>query len=78
MKREMIVVYDERENPPKVHSAYAWCVGGDTGVFALFPDPLDPRLFYEAHGDDGHWWVVGRYSNRWAKEIIEAYKEIQE
>jgi hypothetical protein len=54
----------------------AWCVGGEDGVFALFPDPENANLFCEAHGDDGHWWIVGRYSYPWAKQIIEAYQEI--
>ena len=58
--------YNRRElEKPVKYEVDAWCVQGETGFIAYFI--IDDRL-YEAHGDDGHWWLVGVINTHWLKE----------
>ncbi len=56
-------------NPPDVeqYDVLAYCVGGEDGIRAYFV--LEDTL-YEAHGDDGHWWLVGVCDIQWLTSII--------
>lgn len=38
----------------------------------------DSDLLYEAHGDDGHWWLVGCMNKYWIKEFKEVVNSIEE
>lgn len=50
----------------KQYKVDAWCVGGPDGILAYFY--LDDKLC-TAHGDDGHWWLIGACNKHWLKEI---------
>jgi hypothetical protein len=53
----------------------AWCVGGEEGIKAYF---YMGNLFCTAHGDDGHWWLVGRMGKQWVKEMKKVVAAIEE
>jgi hypothetical protein len=52
----------------------AWCVQGVDGFRAWF---WHGDLLVEAHGDDGHWWVVGCLNKYWLKEFQEVVAAIE-
>ncbi len=63
------------ERDPVKYEVDAWCLGGPEGVRAFFF--IDDSL-YEAHGDDGHWWLIGRMSKAWLaglKKVVAALEE---
>ena len=53
----------------------AWCVQGQTGFRAYF---YIGDTLCEAHGDDGHWWLVGRMDKHWLSELKETINSIEE
>jgi hypothetical protein len=67
----------DKNNPSKVieYNVEAYCVGGDTGIFAYWID--GDRMFY-ANGDDGHFWLVGVVNKHWLKEMIEALQAVKD
>jgi len=58
----------------KCFDVLAWCVGGKEGVFALFINEED--LICEAHGDDGHWELVGKFDRYWLDEIADVVDSV--
>ena len=72
MEKEPIVVYDygtvlhPKKEPVKLE-VEAWCLKGTEGFRAYFFLP-NSDLLYEAHGDDGHWWLVGCMNKYWLKD----------
>jgi hypothetical protein len=70
------VMHPKEENKlPEVYDVEAWCVGGDEGIFAVFPHPTRKDSVMYAEGDDGHWWFVGTCGNSWVHKIIHAFTE---
>lgn len=69
-------VHYDKDNPPpiKYFDVEAYCVGGAEGVHAYF---YKGDTLYEAHGDDGHWWLVGVIHLDWLKEMIDALKTLE-
>jgi len=65
----------DKNNPPEIiqYNVDAWCVGGDVGVRSYF---IIDNSLYEAHGDDGHWWLVSKLASRFLAEIIEALRAL--
>ena len=76
MKKCNIIVYDYKNNPHKIskYEVEAWCVGGEYGILAYF---IKDHRIYEAHGDDGHWWLSGGFDLSWLLEIVKVLKCIQ-
>lgn len=74
---------DENEEPFKYevevwcakYEVEAWCVGGPEGVKAFF---VIDHMVYTADGDDGHWWLTGKFHKEWLKEIKEAITSISD
>lgn len=62
------------DQKPKAYRVKAWCVGGDTGIFAVFRHRSFPGCTCYAQGDDGHWWLSGRHHGHWTPEIAEAFQ----
>jgi len=75
MKEHKITVYDYDKTPATKFEVFAWCVGGEEGIIAYFD--LDGWL-YEAHGDDGHWWLVNKFSMLWLSEIVKVLTSMRE
>jgi hypothetical protein len=85
--KEKITVYDYTDAihggiAPVKHKQYvkkyeveAWCLQGQTGFVAYF---YMGDTLYEAHGDDGHWRLVGRMHKHWLKELKETVNSIEE
>jgi hypothetical protein len=74
MKKRNIIVYDYSSSvKPIKYEVEAHCVGGENGVRAYFI--LNEKM-YEAQGDDGHWWLVGKISKSWIKEIIDTISSL--
>lgn len=74
MKKCKITVYDYRHKPDSMPDKYeveAWCVSGEEGIRALFQRG---DVIYEAHGDDGHWWVVGGFNKWWLDKITKMHQ----
>ncbi len=69
MKPHKIIVYNYyNHNEPGVkYEVNAYCVGGKDGVRAYF---LMGKYMYEAHGDNGHWWIVGKIDKSWIEKIM--------
>jgi hypothetical protein len=67
-------IYDYRnEGTVETFNVEAVVVGGAEGVFAAFVDPNNPKWFYTAAGDDGHWWIDrGPIDRAWLPGMIEA------
>jgi hypothetical protein len=66
--------YDDKDDDmaePTEYKVKAYCLQGETGFRAWFINPNNKKQVIEAHGDDGHWWVIGTFSKHWLKE----YKE---
>ena len=61
--------YQREALEPVKYDVEAWCLQGDEGFRAFF---IINETLYEAHGDDGHWWLVGRMSIYW----LEEYKKV--
>ena len=55
----------------------AQCVGGNEGVFAVFPMPDHPDRIGMAWGDDGHWQLADVIGKPWLGDIIEAFKMVK-
>lgn len=72
-----IVVYDYNKNPPEKLKVNAICVGGKTGVFAVFQYPKNPKWLGIASGDDDHWWLLKTYSKYWNSYMIRALNTIE-
>ena len=81
MKKQRINVWDYQDavhggniwhaqEEEKSYDVDAFCVGGDEGVYAIFENPIDVNTFCIAYGDDGHWYITGRFGKSWIKEII--------
>ena len=75
---EPITVYDygHRKMPlpePVKMEVDAWCVAGKTGIIAYF---MFEGMLHEAHGDDGHWWLINKFSLGWVKELQEVVASI--
>lgn len=51
----------------------AYCVGGKAGVRAFWKEG---DIMYEAHGDDGYWYLVGVISVYWVPGMIESMTEV--
>ncbi len=66
----------DKDNPPEVveYNVEAYCVGGIDGIRAYF---FKGDRFYEANGDDGHWWLMSVCGTGWLKEIIEALQAVE-
>jgi hypothetical protein len=79
INKTKITVYDygtfthHRTEPIVYKDVDAWCLQGETGFLAFFI--IDDTLF-EAHGDDGHWWVAGRMHTHWIDELKEVVMSI--
>lgn len=65
--------YIPKDWKPVKYEVEAWCVQGETGFRAYF---YTDDGFCEAHGDDGHWWLVGRCHKHWVKEIKEVINAV--
>jgi hypothetical protein len=63
-----------KNEKPKAYKVNAWCVGGDTGIFAVFKHKDFPGCTCYAQGDDGHWWFVGRHDAHWTPEYVKAFQ----
>jgi hypothetical protein len=85
IKKTSIVVWDysyscqfcgtfDEYKPPKKLEVDAICVGGEFGIMAYFF--LD-NMLYEAHGDDGHWWVSWKCHKDWLGKIKEAVSSLE-
>jgi hypothetical protein len=85
-EKQKITVYDytdaihggqipvtEQEDVKK-YEVEAWCLQGETGFRAYFY--IDDMLC-EAHGDDGHWWLIGRMHKHWLAEFKETVNSIE-
>jgi hypothetical protein len=76
MKTHRIVVYNyDLPSIPRIKKfeVDAWCVQGPTGFRAWF---IKDDFLYEAHGDDGGWWLVGRMHIHWLPEFKKAVEAI--
>ena len=60
--------YEVKEFHPE-----AYVVGGEDGVRAYW---IEGDIMYEAHGDDGHWWLVSTIHKFWVGGMMEALAEI--
>lgn len=60
---------------PVRYDVEAWCVQGETGFLAFF---IKDDMLYEAHGDDGHWWLIGRFHIHWLDEIKKVVSSIEQ
>jgi len=67
----------DKDDPPEVREMEvdAYCAGGREGVRAYF---IYENSFCVAHGDDGHWWLVGGMSPKWIDECIQAMMELSD
>jgi hypothetical protein len=77
MKKHRIKVWDHKNSrtaPPGKFEVDAWCVGGATGIIAYF---VQDGTLYEAHGDDGHWWLVGEMHYHWLEKIQEVVAAVE-
>lgn len=73
--QKFITVYDYRDHVSNKHpwmlnehgvkyvEVNAFCVA-DFKAFFVIGDYV-----WEAEGDDGHWWVVGRFQKRWLSDF---------
>lgn len=52
----------------------AWCLAGETGFIAYF---ILEDILYEAHGDDGHWWLSNTMSIHWLPELKKVVQSIE-
>ena len=79
MRQCRITVYNYRNEhgAPFKLNVIAQCVGGDTGVFAVFTMPRHPNLIGIAGGDDGHWQLEGVHGRAWIDSIIAAYQAVK-
>lgn len=66
--------YHNSHGAPFKMNVTAQCVGGDEGVFAVFPMPNHPDRVGMAWGDDGHWQLAEVHGRFWLDDIIEALK----
>lgn len=78
-EKTRITVYNCKngEAPPtdrEVLEVDAWCVGGATGIVAYF---MMDGYMHEAHGDDGNWWVVGKFNPHWLEEMQEVLGSVE-
>lgn len=49
------IMLPKREDElPDTYEVEAWCVGGEEGIFAVFPHPTQENSVMYAQGDDGH------------------------
>ena len=53
----------------------AWCVQGEEGFRAFF---FIGEMLCEAHGDDGHWWLIGVMNKHWLKEFQSVVASIKD
>lgn len=77
METKRIIVYDYRNgiDKPKKYNVDAYCVGGEYGILAFFT--IDD-MFYQAHGDDGHWQVIYVCHVNWISKIKKTVAEVPE
>ena len=66
--------YQREVLEPVRYDVEAWCLQGETGFRAFF---IINETLYEAHGDDGHWWLVGRMNVHWLKEYKETLDAVK-
>lgn len=64
-----------KQEDVRKYDVEAWCVQGETGFLAFF---IIDDMLYEAHGDDGHWWLVGRFHIHWLDEIKKVVSSIED
>ena len=63
-----------RQKEPLKYEVDAWCLGGEEGFRAWF---IIGDTFYEAAGDDGHWWLVGTMNAYWVAKFKETVASIE-
>ena len=63
------------DKEPHAFEVDAWCLGGEEGFRAWF---IVDGTLYEAHGDDGHWWLVSTMSTHWIAKLKETVASIEE
>lgn len=54
----------------------AVCLGGKTGIFAMYTNPENPKEVSLASGDDGHWECIGTLNKVWIPHMIDLFKEM--
>lgn len=62
------------DTDPVKFEVNAWCLQGETGFRAFF---IIDETLYEAHGDDGHWWLVGRMNVYWLEEYKQTLDAVE-
>jgi hypothetical protein len=66
--------YDPDRQPVK-YEVDAWCVQGETGIFAYF---YVKDKFCMAKGDDGHWTLMYVCHPHWVREFKDTMYSVQE